>query len=87
MGESKVLQATGIYKGSVEKGVQFFDVIGEDENKNSFSLCFMCKDHYTETIVNAFKRLHPVLLNKPIVPVEPPVEQSAPAPKGDKTDG
>lgn len=87
MGESKVLQATGIYKGNVEKGVQFFNVTGEDENKNSFSLYFMCKDHYTETIINAFRRLRPVLLDRPIVPVEPPVEQPAPTPEGEKIDG
>jgi hypothetical protein len=84
MGESKVLQATGIYKGSVERGVQFFNVTGEDENKNTFSMHFMCKDHYTETLINAFKRLHPVLVNKPITPVE---EAPIPAPEGEKTDG
>jgi hypothetical protein len=83
MCESKILQATGIYKGNVEKGVQFFNVTGEDENKNPYSLYFMCKDHYTDTIINAFRRLHPVLINKPIEPVEAPIS----APEGDKVDG
>ena len=87
MEESKVLQATGIYKGNVENGSRFFNVTGIDENNNSFSLFFMCKDHYTETIINAFRRLHPVLLNKPITPTEPLVESSTLKSEGDEIDG
>ena len=87
MGESKVLQAIGIYKGSEEKEVQFFNVVGEDENKNSFSIYFMCKNHYTETIVNAFRRLYPVLVNRPITPAEPLTEPETSTSEGDKIDG
>ena len=68
MGESKVLQAYGVFKGNLENIVQFFNVVGEDENGVTYSMHFMCKDHYTETIINAFKRLHPVKLNRPIEP-------------------
>lgn len=77
MGESKVLQAHGVFKGNLENRVQFFNVVGEDENGVTYSMHFMCKDHYTETIINAFKRLHPVKLNRPIEPVA----------EGEKTDG
>lgn len=75
MGEQIVLQAKGIYKGNLEREVQFFDVVGEDLSGNTYSLQFMCKNHYTETIINAFRRLHPVLMQKPIEPADaPPVE-------------
>ena len=72
MGEQIVLQAKGIYKGNLEKEVQFFNVVGEDLSGNIYSLHFMCKNHYTETIVNAFRRLHPVLMQKPIEPADAP---------------
>jgi len=75
MGEQIVLQAKGIYKGNLEREVQFFNVVGEDLSGNTYSLHFMCKNHYTETIINAFRRLHPVLMRKPIEPADaPPVE-------------
>ena len=75
MGEQIVLQAKGIYKGNLEREVQFFDVVGEDLSGNIYSMHFMCKNHYTETIINAFRRLHPVLMQKPIEPADaPPVE-------------
>jgi len=73
MGEQIVLQAKGIYKGNLEREVQFFNVVGEDLSGNTYSLHFMCKNHYTETIVNAFRRLHPVLMQKPIEPADAPL--------------
>ena len=75
MGEQIILRAKGIYKGNVEREVQFFGVVGEDLSGNIYSMHFMCKNHYTETIINAFRRLHPVLMQKPIEPADaPPVE-------------
>jgi hypothetical protein len=75
MGEQIILQAKGICKGNVEREVQFFNVVGEDLSGNIYSMYFMCKNHYTETIINAFRRLHPVLVQNPIEPADaPPVE-------------
>ena len=75
MGEQIILQAKGICKGNVEREVQFFNVVGEDLSGNIYSMHFMCKNHYTETIINAFRRLHPVLMQKLIEPADaPPVE-------------
>lgn len=70
MGEQIVLQAKGVYKGNLEKEVQFFSVVGEDLSGNIYSLHFMCRNHYTDTVINAFRRLHPVLMNRPIEPAE-----------------
>ena len=81
MGEQIILQAKGVYKGNLENRVQFFNVVGEDQSGNTYSLHFMCKDHYTDTITNAFRRLHPVLMQKPIEPAD------APPTEGEKTNG
>jgi hypothetical protein len=81
MGEQIVLQAKGVYKGNLARGVQFFDVVGEDQSGNTYLLHFMCKDHYTDTIINAFRRLHPVPMQKLIEPAD------APTTEGENTNG
>ena len=47
MGEQIILQAKGVYKGNLENRVQFFNVVGEDQSGNTYSLHFMCNDPYT----------------------------------------
>jgi D-lyxose ketol-isomerase len=61
MMEEKILQAVGVYKGDNEHKLQLFKVVGEDENGVKYSLVFACKEMYTETLSNAFRRLHPLL--------------------------
>ena len=59
--EEKILQAVGVYKGDNEHKLQLFKFIGEDESGVKYSLLFACKEMYTETLSNAFRRLHPLL--------------------------
>ena len=66
MSEEITLQPTGIYRENEEKGVQFFKIVGKDDGEKYYTMQFMCKSHYTETVTKAFGRLHPVLLQSKV---------------------
>ena len=60
MNEPAILNAKGIFKGQSEKGVQFYNVFGEDADGDQVVLIFGCKQNFTETVDKAFSRLFPI---------------------------
>lgn len=77
MSEPSILNAKGVFKGQLEKGVQFYHVVGEDADGDQVILIFGCGLNYAETIDKSFTRLFPILFK---------AEEIAPSPSQDIID-
>lgn len=65
MSEPAILNAKGIFRGQIEKGVQYYHVTGEDADGDQVVLIFGCRPNFTAAIDTAFSRLFPVIFKAP----------------------
>ena len=65
MSDPAILNAKGIFKGQIEKGVQYYHVVGEDADGDQVILIFGCRPNFTKAIDTAFKKLFPVFFKAP----------------------
>lgn len=67
MSEPVILNAKGIFKGQIEKGVQYYHAVGEDADGDQVILIFGCRPNFAGSIDTAFSRLFPITFKAPNV--------------------
>lgn len=55
-----LLQPIGIFKGSLEQGIQYFYVSGTDTKGTILGFAFGCHACYTNSVIKALSRLFPI---------------------------
>ena len=80
MSEPAIINSTGIFKGQIENGVQYYHVTGEDADGDKVIIIFGCKTNFSDAIDTSFRRLFPVRFkaadpvagfDKPIIDITP----------------
>lgn len=72
MNEGIILKPLGIFRGPVDKGIQYYTLSGEDAVGTLFAMHYGTKFCYIDSIEKAFSRLVPLKLEAP--EQEPPLE-------------
>jgi hypothetical protein len=52
-----MLKCTGLYRGPIDKQIQYYALSAEDSKGNVFSVSFGCKINYSESVEKAFSRI------------------------------
>ena len=70
MSEPIILSSQGVFKGPMEKGVQYYHAVGVDGNKQQYIMVFGTKPNFAEAIDKSFERLAGVKNSKKETPAD-----------------